>query len=135
MLSTGARTQAKSCALSANKNPVGCAHGVFDKPGDTYFRECSHYHRPEVLNYCVRNGNRCFHQAVWSPKKYVALVSTTHLNLVLNARAVEIAELQIPLKSQCVKHCASKNPSPQFTFVLEIIKRGTPLHKIYKSVE
>jgi hypothetical protein len=52
--------------------------GVY-KNGDTYFREYSHYHRPEVLNYCVRNGNRCFHQAVWSPKKYVALVSTTHL--------------------------------------------------------
>jgi hypothetical protein len=61
------------------KTPWADAHGVFDKPGDTYFRECSHYHRPEVLNYCVRNGNRCFHQAVWSPKKYVALVSTTHL--------------------------------------------------------
>src|SRR5688572_23043353 len=43
------------------KTPWGCPHGVFEKPGDTYFRECSHYHRPQVLNYCVRNGNRCFH--------------------------------------------------------------------------
>ncbi len=31
------------------------------KIGDTYFRECFHYHRLGVLNYCVRNGNRCLH--------------------------------------------------------------------------
>ena len=62
------------------KNPLaGSSRQGGYKIGDTYFREYSHYHRPEVLNYCVRNGNRCIHQAVWSPKKYVALVSTTHL--------------------------------------------------------
>jgi hypothetical protein len=38
------------------------------KPGDTYFRECSHYHRPGVLNYCVRNGNRCFHHGMVARK-------------------------------------------------------------------
>lgn len=57
------------------------------KIGDTYFREYTHYHRPEVLNYCVRNGNRCFHHAVWSPKKNVAPVGTTPLNLVLNCKS------------------------------------------------
>ena len=29
------------------------------KNGDTYFRAGGHYHRPEKLNYCVRDGNRC----------------------------------------------------------------------------
>jgi hypothetical protein len=50
------------------KTPRGCPHGVFEKPGDTYFRECSHYHRPKVLNYCVRNGNRCFHHGMVARK-------------------------------------------------------------------
>jgi hypothetical protein len=50
------------------KTPWGCPHGVFEKPGDTYFRECSHYHRPGVLNYCVRNGNRCFHHGMVARK-------------------------------------------------------------------
>ena len=30
-------------------------------PGDTYFHAGRHYHRLAVLNYCVRDGNRCFH--------------------------------------------------------------------------
>ena len=42
------------------KTPWGDPHGVFDKSGDTYFRAGGHYHRPEKLNDCVRNGNRCF---------------------------------------------------------------------------
>ena len=29
--------------------------------GDTYFRAGGHYHRLVVLNYCVRDGNRCDH--------------------------------------------------------------------------
>ena len=41
------------------KTPWGDPHGVFEKSGGTYFRACGHYHRPEKLNDCVRNGDRC----------------------------------------------------------------------------
>ena len=57
-----------SSSSAQTKTPRGCPHGVFEKPGDTYFRECSHYHRPKVLNYCVRNGNRCFHHGMVARK-------------------------------------------------------------------
>lgn len=58
----------RSSERAQAKTPRALARGVFDKPGDTYFRECSHYHRPGVLNYCVRNGNRCFHYGMVARK-------------------------------------------------------------------
>ena len=64
----GKETSAITSRQAQTKTPRAFARGVFDKPGDTYFRECSHYHRPEVLNYCVRNGNRCFHYGMVARK-------------------------------------------------------------------
>lgn len=44
-----------------NKKPLcGRIHKGVKKIGDTYFRTGRHYHRLWKLNYCVRNGNRCF---------------------------------------------------------------------------
>ena len=48
----------------AKKKPPSGNSGAFllvNKPGDTYFHAGRHYHRLAVLNYCVRDGNRCFH--------------------------------------------------------------------------
>jgi hypothetical protein len=83
------------------KTPWGCPHGVFEKPGDTYFRECSHYHRPGVLNYCVRNGNRCFHYGMVARKSAGGGKTRPHLTFWLFEQEwhdpCETCELRFPM--------------------------------------
>jgi hypothetical protein len=42
------------------KSPGTFAPGLFINPGDNLLSRYSHYHRPQLLNGRVRNGNGCF---------------------------------------------------------------------------
>src|SRR5262245_50047704 len=61
------------------KTPRGDPRGVFEKSGDTYFRAGGHYHRPEKLNDCVRNGDRCDLFSMFTRRRAWSGKARTHL--------------------------------------------------------